>query len=1332
MSSVRQSTAPFLYLTTPAGPGSALLPARALAGGLLALVTFCAAGLQAGPPGQAGALELDAVWPGFDRSGLGTEELLFYLPFEDGIKPLFARGKRDPIDSVRLERSRAEWRSDPDGVRGACLKLGAAGLPAMFDTAKNVNPAEGTFSIWVRPDEWDKVAAGWIVPGTFFVLTWKGSYPRLMMTNDRYYTRVLYFSSKKDWVATGVMGEREPRFRKSDRDKWYHLAMVWSATTIRTYVNGRLQGKSEGSFRFPPTLGAAFGVGAPAYSSVDEAMVFNRALTDAEIAHLAAFPATDAAAARAVAPRLAAAPQADGVLGDGEWSEALAFTGLIERTVGQVSSCPTLVHVGYDTANLYLGFRHDFPDELAKDAVVLGQRGPLTHDVGKPDGPVWQDDSFELLLAPNETATYRIVVNDRNTIYDARNGDASWQSAATVASRADLETWVLEISVPFRNLGGVNPGDSWGFNITRRGRMLGLAWESLHVDPAASIPTAGGILVFGSEKAGSISVQRLGDLKSGSVEFAGVGRALRAVRIASADGATELVRKPAAGRVHLATSLEQGVHRLCVSATGVDGASVLEQTLPFTFSQAGWLDIKAVPSRDLVRVGAFVAGARSGPAHTLTAALKRADEKLAQNEISFPGGAGAVTMDTRGVPPGAYRVCARVTRAGQTILKREFELEKKPRPEWLGNRSGLDDIVLEPWTPMTRDRGIVRLWNRAFHYADNLFFPSRIVSGGSDVLARPIEFRVDGVPLTGTSRLDRFSQTRVERSAQASVNGLGVSGNSRLEYDGMEWYVFTLSPDPAARVSDVRLVIPFRNEVAELYFRGIRHAGNFRNLPKRSAFPGPYHLLMVRNDECGLIWFAESQEGYSLEKPNECLRWEETGDAVEVTIQIVDHPLELTAERRIAFGFMTTPIRPAWKGWRTLRIGKLGAEHEAPPSIANWQFWWTFHGTRDAKNPADVASDKIVRPWNVLLPPYDDLRAKYAEWKRAGVTPLPYFNATGISPCIPEYKHFMEEWRIDPYPRPDITRPMDPRAHTKVCPRSSFMDFFFSLLAPGIEGALFQGAHVDLAGPVHCKNEYHGCGYADDQGERRTTLSYLATREYFRRFKCVLQQVHGGDRPTLLEGHPNPTLFPCGFLDCVATGENYVAEVGRHGHYHWIPLDQFRAVMAPHTGIMNVLLTQFARARQSERKLWFTDAKRPEVEHLIGLCLVHDAQVWPAYSINTPYQELWKAQDTFGWSDELEFLPYWRNAKYVNVENAGAGFVVSLYRKPGKLAMALLNHSDREQTPTLQFAVDVLGVPRLNGATLTDPVHNETHVLDGNRLQMRMAPWTYRFLIATR
>ena len=122
------------------------------------------------------------------------------MPFEDGFDPAYALGIRKVVNAPALGKLEENFKTG-EGIRGKCIEIGGAGLAAYYETAKNVNGPEGTVSLWVKPNEWEKVAGGWIVRGTFFWMRWNDSYPRLMMSNNQYYTRILYFSDASKYMT---------------------------------------------------------------------------------------------------------------------------------------------------------------------------------------------------------------------------------------------------------------------------------------------------------------------------------------------------------------------------------------------------------------------------------------------------------------------------------------------------------------------------------------------------------------------------------------------------------------------------------------------------------------------------------------------------------------------------------------------------------------------------------------------------------------------------------------------------------------------------------------------------------------------------------------------------------------------------------------------------------------------------------------------------------------------------------------------------------------------------------------------------------------------------
>ncbi|NOZ20749.1 MAG: hypothetical protein GXP25_06630, partial [Planctomycetes bacterium] len=80
-------------------------------------------------------------------------------------------------------------------------------------------------------------------------------------------------------------------------------------------------------------------------------------------------------------------------------------------------------------------------------------------------------------------------------------------------------------------------------------------------------------------------------------------------------------------------------------------------------------------------------------------------------------------------------------------------------------------------------------------------------------------------------------------------------------------------------------------------------------------------------------------------------------------------------------------------------------------------------------------------------------------------------------------------------------------------------------------------------------------------------------------------------------------------------------------------------------------------------------------------------------------EAVWKAQDQLGWDEDVRFYPYWEKDSGVKLISPESNRVLaSAYSKGGKLLLAVLNDTDREQTVRLDLNLEKLGVhPGLKG-----------------------------------
>ena len=129
----------------------------------------------------------------------------------------------------------------------------------------------------------------------------------------------------------------------------------------------------------------------------------------------------------------------DGLLNDDCWKAAARLGPLLATPTSKAANA-TVVRLSCDPAALYLAF-----ECATKPGAKLRQRAPAT----VRDGNVWGDDCLDVFLSPNEGRTVlQVLVNSLGALYDARNGDTTWNPAVRVAAKPGAKGYAVEIAVP--------------------------------------------------------------------------------------------------------------------------------------------------------------------------------------------------------------------------------------------------------------------------------------------------------------------------------------------------------------------------------------------------------------------------------------------------------------------------------------------------------------------------------------------------------------------------------------------------------------------------------------------------------------------------------------------------------------------------------------------------------------------------------------------------------------------------------------------------------------------------------------------------------------------
>jgi hypothetical protein len=169
------------------------------------------------------------------------------------------------------------------------------------------------------------------------------------------------------------------------------------------------------------------------------------------------------------APRVAEAPVIDGKLDDavwrkGAWNEGFFPADPARGPIGTV----TKFQVAVDDRFFYFAAVMDRPNGSEPVA-----------EVTQRDGPVYRDDSVELLLHPVPAMDqyYHFVINSKGVVYDALQvqggslADRNVNLSLEVATQVGPDAWAVEMAIPLAELGLTREGGlQWALNVGRTWR----------------------------------------------------------------------------------------------------------------------------------------------------------------------------------------------------------------------------------------------------------------------------------------------------------------------------------------------------------------------------------------------------------------------------------------------------------------------------------------------------------------------------------------------------------------------------------------------------------------------------------------------------------------------------------------------------------------------------------------------------------------------------------------------------------------------------------------------------------------------------------------------
>lgn len=679
-------------------------------------------------------------------------------------------------------------------------------------------------------------------------------------------------------------------------------------------------------------------------------------------------------------PKLTIPVQIDGKLTEEEgWNDATKITGFVSLENHLLAQMQTHVYLGYDENALYFAFECEAPQ---KPIARLRER----------DSEVWEDDSFEIFIDPKLTRKrhFQFIINAVGSIWDSINKDGSWNGEWKFAVYTKQFGWSGEVAIPFASLGLKVPeeGEVWGFNVCRNAVAGGKELSTFAKVVDTFHDTANfALLKFAGEK-NSFQLISLGSPFDGvlqlSLEANSTVDVFMKVKVDNKEFEREfklnglkktdafIISQNAKWKLALKALSKAGDELIAIAFDGERKAPIeLKLTKRLLTAQA--IDVSAKFVRLASKVKRAVADLSDSEG-------KKVSES--ELELSADGTQAHKTISVEGLRAGKYRLAVRLLNEVGELASDSTEFSIPTRPEWLGSKAGITEEVLPPWKPIkavqTKDK---KWWVNVLlrQYRLNEFgLLDAIIANGKQFLTAPVHFEIiaDGKPikLKGQLKLIESKPSRCTFQSKAIGDGVIIINQTAIEYDGMIRCDFSLMGQ-LERIDKLAFVIPVKRENARyLHYWPGRWGSCENSFELKEDFSIAFKpIIFIADDDRGIIWFCESDEGFNLKEPARAIQVSVGEKEAVLRINVFDHKPEVADGKHVqfTFGLQASPIKNVPVAWwlkeRIAHWGYYGMEKAKAtlsselryPAIGNID---AMHGTLEAWVKVEFDTDVAVDP----------------------------------------------------------------------------------------------------------------------------------------------------------------------------------------------------------------------------------------------------------------------------------------------------------------------------------------------------------------------------------
>jgi len=1244
-------------------------------------------------------------------SGAAPDDgLLFYCNYDGTPEPAVAAGAK----TFRTNNA-PEFRQ---GVAGQAILIGGQSPDGKtrfvrYEPDKNLDSETGTLSLWVNPVDWDGDADSFIA--LFHAGIGKGEmYVYKFFIGDEF--RFYMPGTTADWDR---LYKNIPFWKKG---QWHHVVCAWSPHEIQLVLDGQLIGvkkRRDAPVPSRPVIQMSVGmeqVNKPGdlnrSSIIDEVRIYGRALSFGEIQeiylqHAETAKIRDARNFLQLGEKTASP---DGRIAPDEY--VFSGSGFLDLE-GFVSARQGGYALSYDRTNFYMAFLGEAP------SVTACQTGAAA-------------DRVEFYLNPNPEsgAWRRLTCTPDNVVQGFAAGSNAWDYAVVkTVSCITGGVWIVEAAIPFAALGlpAAPDGRQWLVNI---GRTF-----SAPAGVISAFPVAG----------------RLDDMTHfGAVSFDPRAPSLRITELFAA-GATGLVSAASSdgrriegafsswssvtdyGMRHKNFTLQDGTNKIYYATSGNIYPTLFgDVTLDIydwkskksffrsVFNTRATLPLfgyfaYAVPDKNQLMTGLRCQGGKKirlrflGPdkirqyiqpdkgyprfpvcTNVVHEQIKETPQDLLHFNMQFD-------VDYAAIGPGDYMVNIDALDENGKVMgsfNRKINIPGKDSPVTRPFKPD-NDRVPYPWGPVKAGRAAAETWGRKYDFSGGFLFSS-LVSQGKELLAAPALLRVDGETLSpsGEVGLEKKAGTDMlaEWEKKTDLGKLKVESRIRTHFDGYCEIELTLHPPgQGLEIKSLALDIPVKKEYATLVTDSrvppYAKAGAVSN----GWFQTGQKKLWVGNEDLGFNWIAESLDGWSLKPDSKNVEILCQADKSIIRFNLVDLPLSLKEPRLIKFGFVVTPSRPLEPGMRRIRYGR--------------------EARVVAQGGADYFASYIYNdePWESEAGAYPDA--------------MLYSSYNFYAPFAPEFGYWETQWSNPPYGVYSGVMPMEVAVRERTLYAgidnsnilfrnfilNQFRDFIRNHYPPHKNVKHFM---YDVGGGISSRYQ--------------AIAMYKMIKEKNPEAKVFYHTGYGRD----MSGQH--------FADASIAGEGFEPNVARQlNYYDLLSPEFFRAVYLKEIwGLRGIIICQLTRGLSMFNPAAYAkyDVNEPVHQsamlHFMGYMMTHDVDgsTWDAKKNMSMVNRLYDTQDQLGWDDKVVFHPYWKPDSGVRQVAPGLSRVLaSAYTRDGRMLLAVLNDTDKEENVCLGLDLGKLGVKEgLKGHDVWEP---EAKYTLASALEAKLPPRGFRLII---